>query len=179
LSTDRPSLVAVTLAPLPRCATTNLDGIRSPSCLWPLQSCNRWNRKSNLSLTRSVRSFALAAQRDCYVQKARANNLGSDVRHAGYCVSTQCSDGPRHRSPNYLRKAAALFGEFRDTGMSDKLKYNSAADLRGNYPDFFWRMIQPYTVDAIRYLRVTLEGLQWVAILYANVFSMEHRGQKI
>ena len=80
---------------------------------------------------------------------------------------------------NYLRKTAALFNEFRETRMSEKLKYKSAADLRANYPDFFWRMVQPYTVDALRYLRVTQEGQQWVANLYANVFSMEHRGQKI
>jgi len=37
---------------------------------------------------------------------------------------------------NYLRKQAALYNEFRETGMSDKLKYNSVADLRANYPDF-------------------------------------------
>jgi hypothetical protein len=35
---------------------------------------------------------------------------------------------------NYLRKQAALFNEFRETGMSDKLKYSSVADLRANYP---------------------------------------------
>ena len=29
----------------------------------------------------------------------------------------------------------------------------------------------------LRYLRVTQEGQQWIANLYANVFSMEHRGQ--
>ena len=63
--------------------------------------------------------------------------------------------------------------------MSKKLKYNSAEDLRANYPDFFWQTVQPYTVDVLRYLRVTQEGQQWVANLYANVFSMEHRGQTI
>ena len=31
---------------------------------------------------------------------------------------------------NYLRKQAALFNEFRETGMSNKLKYNSVEDLR-------------------------------------------------
>jgi hypothetical protein len=80
---------------------------------------------------------------------------------------------------NYLRKTAALFSEFRETGMSNKLKYNNAADLRANYPDFFWQTVQPYTADALRYLRVTQEGQLWIAILYANVFSMEHRGQII
>jgi hypothetical protein len=51
---------------------------------------------------------------------------------------------------NYLRKTAALFNEFRETGMSKKLNYNSAADLRANYPQFFWQAVQPYTVDALR-----------------------------
>jgi hypothetical protein len=37
---------------------------------------------------------------------------------------------------NYLRKQAALFNEFRETGMINKLNYNSVADLRDNYPDF-------------------------------------------
>ncbi len=78
---------------------------------------------------------------------------------------------------NYLRKTAALFNEFRETGTSNKLKYNNAADLRANYPDFFWNTVQPYIIDALRYLRVTQEGQQWIANLYANVFSMEHRRQ--
>jgi hypothetical protein len=78
---------------------------------------------------------------------------------------------------NYLRKLAALFSEFCETGMSNKLKYNSAADLRVNYPDFFWKTVRPYIGDALRYLRVTQEGQQWIANLYANVFSIEHRGQ--
>jgi hypothetical protein len=59
---------------------------------------------------------------------------------------------------NYLRKTAALFNEFRETGMSKKLKYESAEDLRANYPDFFWKMVGPYIGDALRYLRVTQEG---------------------
>ena len=78
---------------------------------------------------------------------------------------------------NYVRKQAALFSEFRETGMCDKLKYKSVADLRANYPDFFWKSVSPYIGDALRYLRVTQEGQQWIANLYANVFSMEHRNQ--
>ena len=77
---------------------------------------------------------------------------------------------------NYLRKTAALFNEFRETGINKKLNFNSAADLRANYPHFFWKMVQPYLVDALRYLRVTQEGQQWVANLYANVFLIEHWG---
>jgi hypothetical protein len=77
---------------------------------------------------------------------------------------------------NYLRKTAALFNEFRETGMSKKLKYESAEDLRANYPDFFWKTVRPYIGDALRYLQVTQEGQQWIANLYAHVFSVEHRG---
>jgi hypothetical protein len=80
---------------------------------------------------------------------------------------------------NYLRKTAALFSEFRETGMSETLKYNSPADLRANYPNFFWRVVRPYIEDALRYLRVTEEGKQWIANLYANVFSTEHKGESI
>ena len=76
---------------------------------------------------------------------------------------------------NYLRKQPALFNEFRETGASEKLGYKSVADLRDNYPDFFWQKVRPYIGDALRYLRITQEGKQWVANLYANVFSMEHR----
>ena len=79
--------------------------------------------------------------------------------------------------PNYLRKSAALFNEFRETGVSQKLKYNSPADLRANYPHFFWKVVRPYIGDALRYLRVTQEGQQWLANLYANVFSTEHSGR--
>jgi hypothetical protein len=75
---------------------------------------------------------------------------------------------------NYLRKTAALFAEFRETGISEKLNFSSVVDLRAHYPQFFWKMVQPYLVDALRYLRVTQEGQQWIANLYANVFLMEH-----
>jgi hypothetical protein len=78
---------------------------------------------------------------------------------------------------NYLRKQAALFNEFRETGTTQKLNYNSVADLQANYPDFFWQTVRPYIGDALRYLRVTQEGQQWIANLYANVFSIEHRGK--
>jgi hypothetical protein len=42
---------------------------------------------------------------------------------------------------------------------------------------FFWKAVNPYVGEALRYLRVTQEGHQWVANLYANVFATEHRGQ--
>jgi hypothetical protein len=78
---------------------------------------------------------------------------------------------------NYLRKQPALFNEFRETGTSEKLGYKSVEDLRADYPDFFWKTVRPFIGDALRYLRITQEGKQWTSNLYANVFSMEHRGQ--
>jgi hypothetical protein len=80
---------------------------------------------------------------------------------------------------NYLRKTAALFTEFRETGMAEVLKYQSASDLRAGYPQFFWQVVRPFIEDALRYLRVTQEGKLWIANLYANVFSTEHRGEVI
>ena len=62
-----------------------------------------------------------------------------------------------------------MFAEFRETGASDKLGYAA-------YPAFFWKAVCPYIGDALRYLRVTQEGKQWIANLYAHVFSEEHRG---
>jgi hypothetical protein len=76
--------------------------------------------------------------------------------------------------PNYLRKTAALFNEFRETGTAEKLGYKSPADLRKSYPHFLWKSVQPYIGDALQYLHVTQEGQQWIANLYANVFSAEH-----
>lgn len=77
---------------------------------------------------------------------------------------------------NYLRKTSALFAEFRETGAIEKLGYQSPDDLRAAYPAFFWNAVRPYLGDALRYLRVTQEGKQWIANLYAHVFSAEHRG---
>lgn len=78
---------------------------------------------------------------------------------------------------NYLRKTSALYAEFCETGMAVTLQYKSADDLRACYPQFFWKVVQPYIGDALRYLRVTQEGKQWIANLYANVFAMEHQGK--
>jgi hypothetical protein len=77
---------------------------------------------------------------------------------------------------NYLRKTAALYHEFRETGMAEKLGYASPADLRASYPQFFWNVVRPFIGDALRYLRVTQDGQLWIANLYANVFSTEHQG---
>ena len=76
--------------------------------------------------------------------------------------------------PNYMRKGPALFMEFAETGVTDKLGYKTAAELRAAYPTFFWTTVSPYIGDALANLRMTQEGKQWVANLYSHVFAEEH-----
>lgn len=77
--------------------------------------------------------------------------------------------------PNYPQKLTALYWEFVETGVADKLGYKSAADLAEAYPAFFWSSVQPYIGRAVEYLLLTQEGKQWVANLHSHVFTAEHR----
>ena len=76
---------------------------------------------------------------------------------------------------NYMRKISALYFEFQETGENARFGYANAAELRAGYPRFFWKMVSPFLDDAIRYLRVTQDGKQWIANLYARVFAEEHQ----
>lgn len=77
--------------------------------------------------------------------------------------------------PFYHRKINALYHEFVEIGMADKLNYKNPADLVVKYPEFFWGCVQPYIAPALRYLELTTEGKQWVANLYNNVYQADHR----
>jgi len=44
---------------------------------------------------------------------------------------------------DYLCKTSALFAEFRETGASNKLGYQTPDDLRAAYPAFFWKAVCP------------------------------------
>jgi hypothetical protein len=77
--------------------------------------------------------------------------------------------------PHYLRKLPALFYEFQETGVNERLGYRSAFDLRVGYPSFYWGIVSRYIQDALHYLRVTQEGKQWIANLYSHVFASEHK----
>ncbi|NJK28528.1 MAG: metal-dependent phosphohydrolase, partial [Coleofasciculaceae cyanobacterium SM2_3_26] len=46
--------------------------------------------------------------------------------------------------PRYLKKIAALFYEFKETGTSDVLGYRHPGDLRKNYAKFYWNGVYPY-----------------------------------
>lgn len=76
--------------------------------------------------------------------------------------------------PSYMRKISALFREFRETGVNERLGYETPADLRAEYPKFFWSMVEPYIGEALQYLRMTQTGQQYIANLYAHVFAEEH-----
>lgn len=75
---------------------------------------------------------------------------------------------------SYMRKISGLFREFQETGINERLGYQTAADLRAGYPRFFWTKVEPFIGDALRYLRMTQEGKQWIANLYAHIFAEEH-----
>ena len=79
--------------------------------------------------------------------------------------------------PNYLRKIPALFYEFEETGANEKTGYKNPENMRNSYADFYWNAIDPYIQEALRYLRVTAEGKEWIASLYSHVFAVEH-GQR-
>lgn len=77
--------------------------------------------------------------------------------------------------PQHMQKFPALFYEFEETGTNARLGYKNPSDLRNDYPAFYWNVVNRYIQDALRHLRVTQEGKQWIANLYAHVFSVEHQ----
>ena len=81
--------------------------------------------------------------------------------------------------PLYLRKLNALYHEFAETGMNEKLGYRSPADLVDAYPLFYWNKIERYIGDALRYLEMTMEGKQWIATLYCHIFAIEHNRRRM
>jgi hypothetical protein len=79
--------------------------------------------------------------------------------------------------PRYLQKIPALFYEFEETGVNKQLGYRHPEDLRLNYPKFYWNSVYPYITNALEYLKLTQEGKQILANLYAHVFEVEHEPQ--
>ncbi len=76
--------------------------------------------------------------------------------------------------PYRIQKCTALFYEFEELGLNKKLGYQTPGDLRNSNARFYWDHVNSYIKDAIRYLRVTQDGKQWIATLQANVFGAEH-----
>ncbi len=76
--------------------------------------------------------------------------------------------------PNYLRKIPALYYEFEENGVNERIGYKSPGHMRRNFTKFYFNVITPYIGKAIKYLNVTQEGKQWIANLYAHVHKVEH-----
>ena len=76
--------------------------------------------------------------------------------------------------PFYPRKLNALYYEFVEIGVHEKLGYNNPADMVDHYPQFYWNKVERYLGDALRYLGMTVEGKQWTATLYSHIFAIEH-----
>ena len=81
--------------------------------------------------------------------------------------------------PFYHRKLSALYAEFAETGMAEKLQCRNPADLAAMYTEFFKSQVEPYIQDAIIFLELTTEGKQWIANLDSNLFQAGHRPCRI
>jgi len=81
--------------------------------------------------------------------------------------------------PFYPRKLNALYHEFVETGVAERLGYGSPADVADHYPGFFWQAVEPHIGVALQHLSRTVEGKQWIANLYAHVFAEEHRRERL
>ena len=98
-----------------------------------------------------------------------------DAHETGYPAIVRAADLVGQLSdPGYLRKIPALFHEFGETGINERLGYKNPADLRRGYPKFYWNGVNPFIQDGLRYLSHTQDGKQVRANLYANVFMVEH-----
>ncbi|MEZ4634044.1 MAG: hypothetical protein R2856_03540 [Caldilineaceae bacterium] len=70
--------------------------------------------------------------------------------------------------------SCSLYHELDEVENGGKIAYESLEDMRDNYARFYWDVVNPYIQDALRYLRVTQEGKQWIANLHSHVFDIEH-----
>ena len=94
---------------------------------------------------------------------------------AGYPGLTRAADLiGQLGDPEYLRKIPGLFYEFEENGINKNIGYYTPDDIRRNYAKFYWNTVSPYIQDALRYLKVTQEGKQWISNLYTHVFVVEH-----
>jgi len=81
--------------------------------------------------------------------------------------------------PYYHRKLNALYAEFAENGMKEKLGCENPADLAVMYTDFYKSQVEPFIQDAIQFLELTTEGKQWIANLDSNLFQAGHRPCRI
>ncbi|MDZ7670177.1 MAG: metal-dependent phosphohydrolase [Gammaproteobacteria bacterium] len=78
--------------------------------------------------------------------------------------------------PGYPMKQARLFAEFKETGEASRLGYDNPAELRADFPTFFYRQVYPYLPPALDYLGRTTEGGQWIANLVCHLHNARSEG---
>ena len=81
--------------------------------------------------------------------------------------------------PLYMRRLNALYYEFTEIGKAAQYGYANPADMAEKYPAFFWRCVEPYVGDALRYLELTADGKEWIANLYSHIFTIEHQRPRL
>jgi len=80
--------------------------------------------------------------------------------------------------PLYPCKLNALYHEFVENGIHERLGYSSPADMVERYPQFYWSKVERHIGNALRYLEMTMEGKQWIATLYSHIFAIEHHRRR-
>lgn len=78
--------------------------------------------------------------------------------------------------PGYPMKQARLFAEFQETGEASRLGYHNPAELRADFPTFFYGQVYPYLPPALDYLGRTTEGGQWIANLVCHLHNARQDG---
>ena len=97
------------------------------------------------------------------------------IRRQGWCRQPVSS---ANWETLYLRKVNALYYEFVENGIAEKLGYQTPADMIERYPQFFWSKVEKHIGQALRYLDMTMEGKQWTATLYSHIFAIEHNRRR-
>lgn len=73
--------------------------------------------------------------------------------------------------PNYPMKQARLFAEMQENGEAERLGYHDPAELRADFPTFFYSQVFPYVGPALDYLGRTQDGAQWTSNLIRHLHS--------
>lgn len=113
-----------------------------------------------------------------YIEMTRFNpdDMTEDEDIYGYPALTRAADFiGQLGDPGYLRKIPALFYEFQELGVNEKMGYANPEAMRDAYARFFWQVVNSHIQGALHYLNISQRGKQWVASLYAHVFRVEHK----
>jgi len=71
--------------------------------------------------------------------------------------------------PRYINKLNALFQEFDEQGINERIGYENLQDMREGYPEFFETQVQPYIKEGVRLLQLTDIGKEIIDSMYNNL----------